>query len=116
MLTQMRLLQVDHLDQPGVTNDLVDVNQSYAILSHTWAPDEEEVTFNDLKLGLGRDKSGYRKIQFCALQARRDGIQHFWIDTCAIDRANHVELSEAITSMFHWYQQAAKCYVYLSDV
>ena len=35
---------------------------------------------------------------------------------CCIDKANHTELSEAITSMFRWYREAAKCYAYLSDV
>lgn len=33
-----------------------------------------------------------------------------------IDKANHTELSEAITSMIRWYRQAAKCYAGLSDV
>jgi hypothetical protein len=43
-------------------------------------------------------------------------LQHFWIDTCCINKANKAELSLAIRSMFRWYQNATKCYVYLSDV
>jgi hypothetical protein len=38
------------------------------------------------------------------------------VDRCCIDKASHTELSEAITSMFRWYRDSAKCYVYLSDV
>jgi hypothetical protein len=38
------------------------------------------------------------------------------VDTCCIDKANNAELSEAIASMFRWYRDAVKCYVYLSDV
>jgi hypothetical protein len=38
------------------------------------------------------------------------------VDTCCIDKTNHTELSEAIIFMFSWYQKAAKCYVFLSDV
>jgi ankyrin repeat protein len=38
------------------------------------------------------------------------------VDTCCIDKKNLVELSKAITSMFRWYRDAVKCYVYLSDV
>jgi hypothetical protein len=38
------------------------------------------------------------------------------VDTCCIDKSNNTELSEAINSMFRWYRNAAKCYVYLSDV
>jgi hypothetical protein len=43
-------------------------------------------------------------------------LQYFWVDTCCIDKSNAVELQEAINSMFRWYQNAVKCYVYLSDV
>ena len=38
------------------------------------------------------------------------------MDTCCIDKKNAVELGAAINSMFRWYQNAARCYVYLSDV
>jgi hypothetical protein len=88
----------------------------YAILSHTWGEDKDEVTFKDLQTGDGKNKTGYKKIQFCRIQAAKDGLQCFWIDTCCIDRSNHTELQEAINSMFRWYSNAAKCYVYLDDV
>jgi hypothetical protein len=89
----------------------------YAILSHTWHKEfEQEVTFEDMRTGANKSKAGWKKIKFCADRALEDGLQHFWIDTCCIDKKNVVELSEAINSMFRWYQQAARCYVYLSDV
>ncbi|KIW93085.1 uncharacterized protein Z519_05690 [Cladophialophora bantiana CBS 173.52] len=113
----MRLLKFDRCGKLSLTKDLIEDIPSYAILSHTWDTDEEnEVTFNDLKEGFGPEKAGYAKIRFCGEQARKDGLQHFWVDTCCIDKANHTELSEAITSMFRWYHDSAKCYVYLSDV
>jgi Heterokaryon incompatibility protein (HET) len=86
----------------------------YAILSHTWG--KEEVTFRDLIDGTGRNKAGYEKIEFCRKQAARNKILHFWVDTCCIDKSSSAELSEAINSMFRWYQKADRCYVYLSDV
>ncbi|KAF7953346.1 hypothetical protein EAE96_006556 [Botrytis aclada] len=88
----------------------------YAILSHTWGADTDELTFQDLMNGTGKDKSGYQKLQFCGEQAKRDGLQYFWVDTCCIDKKSSAELHEAINSMFRWYQNATKCYVYLSDV
>ncbi|KIM93216.1 hypothetical protein OIDMADRAFT_138318 [Oidiodendron maius Zn] len=91
-----------------------DIPEQYAILSHRWGP--EEVALADLMDGTGKKMAGYSKIQFCGEQARRDGLQYFWVDTCCIDKSNAVELQEAITSMFRWYQNAVKCYVYLSDV
>ena len=87
----------------------------YAILSHTWG--EQEVVFDDLKdIENAQRKEGYRKIRFCAQQAKRDGLDYFWVDTCCIDKANSTELSRAINSMFRWYQNAKRCYVFLSDV
>jgi len=90
---------------------------TYAILSHTWAANNsEEVNFQDLEAGTGKGKAGWKKIEFCADQAAVDGLRYSWVDTCCIDRKNAVELSEAINSMFRWYQKAARCYVYLPDV
>ncbi|RDW69390.1 hypothetical protein BP6252_08410 [Coleophoma cylindrospora] len=56
------------------------------------------------------------KIRLCGEQARREGQQYFWVDTCCIDKSNSNELAEAINSMFRWYCKAVKCYVLLSDV
>jgi len=90
---------------------------AYAILSHTWAANNtEEVILQDIEDGTFETKPGYNKIRFCAEKAAADGLRYFWIDTCCIDKKNAVELAEAINSMFRWYQQATRCYVYLSDV
>jgi hypothetical protein len=88
----------------------------YAILSHTWGADDEEVTFDDLAKKLGKDKVGYKKIELCGKQAKRDDLQYFWVDTCCINKANKAEHSLAIRSMFRWYRNAARCYVFLPDV
>lgn len=99
---------------------LVQVNDNdippYAILSHTWGATIEEVTFEDVIKGTGKDKPGFQKIQFCGDQAALDGLKYFWVDTCCIDKSSSAELSEAINSMFFWYKQATTCYAYLSDI
>lgn len=113
----MRLLEVLSSDEFRLTKDYVGEDiPPYAILSHTWGDDEEEVTYDDFKTGEGRSKAGYKKIQFCGARATSDGLRYFWVDTCCINKFNFTELSEAITSMFRWYRDAVKCYVYLSDV
>jgi hypothetical protein len=89
---------------------------SYAILSHTWGDDGDEVTFKDLTEDVGKSKPGYGKLTFCCKQAAQDGLDHFWVDTCCIDKSSSAELAEALNSMYRWYQNSAKCYVYLSDV
>jgi hypothetical protein len=118
----MRLLYTTGDGRLGWTEDLLgDKIPPYAILSHTWK-EGQEATFKDLRNysnieeADAKVKEGYQKIFFCAQQAKRDGLDYFWVDTCCIDKTNNTELSEAINSMFRWYQNAKKCYVYLSDV
>ena len=43
-------------------------------------------------------------------------LAYFWVATCCINKANYMEYSETINSMFRCYRDAAQCYVYLSDV
>jgi hypothetical protein len=113
----MRLLEFDSHGELSLTKDFGDDAPRYAILSHTWNDDsDEEVTFSDIQNKSGTGKVGYTKLQFCGKQAKKDGLDYFWVDTCCINKANHVELSEAIMSMFRWYRDTAKCYVYLSNV
>ncbi|KAH7009072.1 P-loop containing nucleoside triphosphate hydrolase protein [Microdochium trichocladiopsis] len=110
----MRLLQRDNANNYTLT--AADNTPPYAILSHTWGADE--VVYTDIKARPSewQQKVGYCKIQFCADQAKRHGLQHFWVDTCCIDKSDGIELQTAINSMFRWYRDAKRCYVYLSDV
>jgi Heterokaryon incompatibility protein (HET) len=90
---------------------------AYTVLSHTWhTNNKEEVTYEDLETGSGQHKAGYTKIDFCKKQASVDELAYIWIDTCCINRKSEPELSEAVNSMFRWYKNATRCYVYLSDV
>jgi hypothetical protein len=84
----MRLLKYE--DDGRLTFASFDDNAipPYAILSHTWGADTEEVTFTDLTKSSGKDKPGYKKIRFCGEQALRDGLEYFWIDTCCINKEN----------------------------
>ena len=112
----MRLLRLDERGEPCLAEGLPDELPPYAILSHTWGNDDDEVTFDDLRDGKGNEKAGYAKLKFCGQQAQKDNLEYFWVDTCCINKPNLTELSEAINSMYRWYAQAKKCYVYLSDV
>jgi hypothetical protein len=112
----MRLLHVNADGGISLTTFRSNNTPGYAILSHTWEVDNQEFTFADMTSGVGNSKAGYKKIQFCGDQAQKDALRYFWVDSCCIDKSNSTELSEAINSMFRWYRNAAKCYVYLSDV
>ena len=114
----MRLLRRSKPGEFSFSRNFVgnDTIPPYAILSHTWGANSTEVTFEDLTNGTGKDKPGYEKIRFCGERAGQDDLEYFWVDTCCINKADFTELSEAINSIFRWYQNAAKCYVYLSDV
>jgi hypothetical protein len=70
----MRLLRIDGEECFSLVEFTGQDRPPYAILSHTWGPDHEEVTFNNLVNNTGRDKVGYNKIKFCGNQAARDGL------------------------------------------
>ncbi|KAK4183893.1 heterokaryon incompatibility protein-domain-containing protein [Podospora australis] len=109
----MRLLKTDTLE----VVEFVGRVPPYVILSHRWGPDE--VTFQDLSQ-LSRTalqkKKGYAKISGCCARAIEDGYRYAWVDTCCIDKTSSAELSEAINSMYRWYQEAHICYAYMDDV
>lgn len=107
----MRLINCSTLQLENISGDKI---PRYAILSHTWG--DEEVSFAEFSSGQGKRRSGYRKILFTCRQAIKHGLKYAWIDTCCIDKSSSAELSEAINSMFTWYQNAWCCYAYLSDV
>jgi hypothetical protein len=86
----------------------------YAILSHTWG--EKEISFQEIRNLDGLSGAAFEKIKKCCQTAASDGYEFVWIDTCCIDKTDILELSEAINSMYRWYQKAEVCYVYLTDV
>lgn len=94
--------------------DPKDGKHTYAILSHTWG--EEELSFQEWRSGVGREKAGYEKVARTCKQACRDRYDYAWVDTVCINKESSAELSEAINSMWQWYANAAVCYAYLSDV
>lgn len=110
----MRLINTKTLELEYFQKDIPD----YAILSHTWGPPSEEVTFQDMdaRREEAKLKKGFRKIELCAGQARTDDLDYCWVDTCCIDKSSSAELAEAINSMFAWYRRSALCYIYLIDV
>ena len=109
----MRLLNTATLS----FKDFFDSNiPQYAILSHRWG--EQEVSYKELRKGIGAGAGGQglTKIKECCDLARARGHEWVWIDTCCIDKRSSAELSEAINSMYRWYERAVECYVYMQDV
>jgi len=86
----------------------------YVILSHRWG--EEEVCFQELEAGIGTNKRGYQKIETFCSKARERGFSWCWVDTCGINKTSSAELSEAINSMYKWYENSSVCFAYLQDV
>ncbi|KAF4879951.1 Vegetative incompatibility protein HET-E-1 [Colletotrichum siamense] len=89
--------------------------ERYAILSHTWG--ENEVSFKDLQnFSRAKTQAGFAKINRTCELALERGLEYAWVDTCCINKDSSAELSEAINSMFSWYQRAAVCFVWLEDL
>jgi len=112
----MRLLEILSSNKFRLTRNFREGTiPPYAILSHTWGDDEDEVTYEDMMRGLGRDKPGYKKLMLCGTEATRDRLEYIWIDTCCIDKSSSAELQESINSMYKWYQNADVCYAFIED-
>jgi hypothetical protein len=95
--------------------EFIDNIPPYAILSHTW--EDEEVLYSDMRnIEEAAKKKGFAKIKAVCGLAIDARYQYCWVDTCCIDKSSSAELSEAINSMFPWYQKSAACFVYLSDL
>jgi len=107
----MRLLNVNTLQLEWFSGDQ---KPAYAILSHTWGA--EEIMLQDvpsLRTGQG---AGFSKTRAACEESRRRGFNYVWVDTCCIDKTSSAELSEAINSMFKWYENSDICFAYLDDV
>ncbi|KAH7355012.1 heterokaryon incompatibility protein-domain-containing protein, partial [Rhexocercosporidium sp. MPI-PUGE-AT-0058] len=93
----------------------------YAILSHTWT-DGHEISYEEMESIVlntshsARNKFGYSKIVKTCEVARELGLDYIWVDTCCIKKSSSAELSEAINSMFQWYENAEVCIAYLADL
>ena len=101
-----------------------DKTTAYAILSHRWVEDTE-VDYEEMVILARMDveerneirqRPGYWKIWGTCQQAKRAGYEWVWMDTCCIDKRSSAELSEAINSMYRWYENSRVCYAYLHDV
>src|SRR5437588_8226478 len=81
-----------------------EIADRYAILSHCWGKANEEVKLKDMEDLLKLDnqardriqqRPGYTKIIETCKQARSDGFEWVWVDTCCINKESSAELSEA---------------------
>ena len=92
-------------------------DNQYAILSHRWGADKDEVSFEDIQLSKDfSNKKGFKKVEGFCKEASSANCRYGWIDTCCINKGNSTELSEAINSMYQWYQGSKICIAYLEDV
>lgn len=109
--------QTYHRERVQGSGDNSELAYRYAILSHRWEDEEEELTFDEVQSGrISTAKKGLYKLDKLREQADYDGIDWVWIDTCCIDKRSSAELQEAINSMFRYYEEASVCYIYLQDV
>jgi hypothetical protein len=78
----MRLLRLDHDNGLSLVERYEGDIPPYAILSHTWGADSDEVTYLDVVNMANLHKLGWNKIHACARQAKKDKLRYFWVDTC----------------------------------
>ncbi|EWG41092.1 hypothetical protein FVEG_15227 [Fusarium verticillioides 7600] len=108
----MRLINTQTLELHEFFNENT---PPYAILSHAWG--DQEVTCQDWQnRQQAIQKHGYSKIVKACNKASNYKLEWLWVDTNCIDKSSSAELSEAINSMFAYYQKSEVCFAYLVDV
>ncbi|KAG8526671.1 uncharacterized protein KY384_008100 [Bacidia gigantensis] len=111
----MWLINVDTLQLEEFIGKTV---PKYAILSHTWG--DGEVSFREMAKRKTWEetvqKPGFNKISKCCEMAALVHLKYAWVDTCCIDKKSSAELSEAINSMWQYYEEAYICFVHMADV
>ncbi|KAF7428816.1 hypothetical protein PC9H_008048 [Pleurotus ostreatus] len=89
----------------------------YAILSHRWYQDEEELLFVDVSNisdpGVQAKKGFQKLIEFSNIVKSLYGSRYIWVDSACIDEANR---NESIPLMFAWYRRAYVCVIYFSTI
>jgi Heterokaryon incompatibility protein (HET) len=105
----MRLLHTSELRLQHFDEDEL---PQYAILSHTW--EDEELSFQQTSSGNFSHCPGFTKVKR-SCDTIKDDYEWIWIDTCCINKESSAELTQAISSMYSWYERADECFVYLAD-
>ena len=114
----MRFLDTHTLQFEQVPDSELHLEENqYAILSHRWGTNKDEISFEDVLSSADLShKKAFDKIKGFCKEASSQKCRYGWVDTCCIHKKDSVELSEAINSMYRWYQNSKICIVYLEDV
>ncbi|KAK5687409.1 hypothetical protein LTS10_001547 [Elasticomyces elasticus] len=125
----MRLLHLTTLEFEEFFDDDI---PPYAILSHRWS--KHEILHKDLRKKRNLTGAGYAKMEgFVAVAQRRlqpafvpmpsgsllwldTQVEWGWQDNVCINNSSSSDLSEAINSMWRYYENSTFCVVYLADV
>ena len=103
---------------PGHIRQCVAKYFKWTMFSHTW--EGKEPTFQEVNLvgsvqNLDRSSLNEKLRRFCGTAHEGDG-RWVWSDTCCIDKSTSAILSQSLTSMYGWYEEAEETLVYLADV
>jgi hypothetical protein len=113
----MRLLHAKDLIFKEFVGDSI---PGYAIVSHRWGDDElsYQIFLKDKAQYQDGHLPGYgwtKIVKACELAQKYD-LEWVWVDTVCINKESSAELTEAINSMYQWYQHGSACFIFLPDV
>ncbi|KAF7436148.1 hypothetical protein PC9H_002974 [Pleurotus ostreatus] len=94
--------------------DQICLSGQYAILSHRWYQDNQELSFVDI-INLAHPtvqaKRGYQKlVGFSKIVQSYYGCRYLWVDSACISESDR---AASIPLMFTWYRHAYVCVIYL---
>ncbi|KAF9491210.1 hypothetical protein BDN71DRAFT_1398714 [Pleurotus eryngii] len=102
---------------PHHVHEQIAFSSQYAILSHRWEQDDQELSFREavkfprLNRSVIR-KKGFKKLtEFLHVVQSLYGCRYLWMDSICISNSDR---GTSIPLMFDWYRRAYVCVVYLS--
>ncbi|KAJ4355620.1 uncharacterized protein N0V89_003640 [Didymosphaeria variabile] len=101
-------------DDHGGDVTFTEFNDSKDKLKQAAAIEDREKRKDEIEK-LGLRTAAFDKLLQAIKLASDEGATHIWIDSCCINRDNSSELTEALNSMYRYYEEATKCLVYLHD-
>jgi hypothetical protein len=113
----MRLLHAKNLAFEEFVGDNIPI---YATVSHRWG--DNELSYQGFLKDKDQYQNGHRqghgwtKIAKACELTLECVLEWVWLDTICINKESSAELTEAINSMYDWYQRAEACFVFLPDV
>ena len=112
---------VQDLLKPFPEDQSVQISESWRTPDLTEKIEFEEVVQSEVQRLRSLNFTHYEQLAIAKILkfgflARQDAYKYIWVDTCCINKEDHVAMEQGINSMWYYYSRSKHCYAFLNDV